>query len=157
MWRPNLPDIEDIEELRELPRVFPHFFVPQLSDKPQNPIMDTLTLTATNKALPPRPIPPSLPPELLILSADLEPVADYRTTSSLWTQAVTRTIGQRVCMLFSYRMCPLSPARTNYYHGIDCVRHIPLKRHQHPSSLSKTVSFLRLPDISQSLNYHFSL
>lgn len=59
-------------KFNELPPVLPHFFVPTLQDKPQNPILDNIKLSQKNreptKDYKPKPF---LPPELRVITDDL--------------------------------------------------------------------------------------
>jgi hypothetical protein len=56
--------------LEKLPRLAPHFFVPPLENKPQNPITDILKLEALNTNMPARSYEPLIPKELAVLSLD---------------------------------------------------------------------------------------
>lgn len=71
----------------ELQPIHPHFFVPRLSEKPQDPIMDTLKLRAHQRSTDRLSAPP-LPLELLAL-ADLmlPPIQDEDTPNLFWNRA----------------------------------------------------------------------
>jgi hypothetical protein len=64
----------------DLPPILPRFFVPHLTDRPQDPIMDTLKNSSRTP----------LPQELAIISAtpDLHPPP--RRTDNIWIEAMTR-------------------------------------------------------------------
>jgi hypothetical protein len=53
--------------LEELPRLAPHFFLPPLENKPQNPIMDILKPEALNTNMPARSYEPLISKELAVL------------------------------------------------------------------------------------------
>ena len=82
--------------LEHLPRLAPHFFLPPLENKPQNPIMENLKLEALNMNMPTRSYEPVLPKELTVLSLDASQimkqseVLSARAIEELWMQAVTR-------------------------------------------------------------------
>ncbi|KAF9526505.1 Spc98 family-domain-containing protein [Crepidotus variabilis] len=106
-WDPKA--IEDSPGvLQDLPRIMPHFFVPALEDKPQNPIMESLGLEKANTLLPerkPRSFalsddPSGLsvrvlkPPEIAIVEEDR--IAEVQ---ALWLGAVVRKSGVRNSLL----------------------------------------------------------
>ncbi|KAI0674988.1 Spc98 family-domain-containing protein [Trametes maxima] len=83
---------------RSLPELPPQFFIPRLSDKPQNPIMDTLRLI--RGAQPPKPAESMslrLPLELELLSEDVARFADERQVrlENLWQMAATEKHGRK--------------------------------------------------------------
>lgn len=104
MW----PDIWDIPEdlgtrfhdpLNELPCIVPSFFVPELENKPQNPIMDSLKLEKLNTNLPVRSLGVErLPDELAILTLpeDLEGSRSATAVEQLWMNALQRRKGAKV-------------------------------------------------------------
>ncbi|KAF8070027.1 gamma-tubulin complex, DGRIP91/SPC98 component protein [Lyophyllum atratum] len=94
-----------------LPPLPPHFFVPPLSDKPQNPIMDTLKQDAERYEKPPLPY---LPPELSLLVMD--PPAESRALGlsyDLWADALTRDLGIRNKALSWDRLRPSHPNKAS--------------------------------------------
>jgi hypothetical protein len=48
----RLPDLQNECVIEQLPPLNPRFFIPRLTDKPQNPIMDSLKLSQDLKRLP---------------------------------------------------------------------------------------------------------
>ncbi|KAJ7045832.1 gamma-tubulin complex, DGRIP91/SPC98 component protein [Mycena alexandri] len=84
---PTLNDeFDDLASQAVLPEFEPRFFVPQMLEKPQNPIMDTL------KLLPIAPVPPPirlapLPTELASLAFD-PPTRVPKLSDSIWTDAI---------------------------------------------------------------------
>ena len=93
--------------LEELPRLAPHFFVPALENKPQNPIMDILKLETLNTNMPARMYEPLIPKELAVLSLDTSHImkeleaSPTRAIEELWKQAATRKLGTKVGILNS--------------------------------------------------------
>jgi hypothetical protein len=91
--------------LEELPRLAPHFFVPPLENKPQNPIMDILKLEALNTNMPARNYERLIPEELAVLSLDTSQImkelegSPTRVIQELWMQAATRKLGTKVGVL----------------------------------------------------------
>ncbi|KAF8894369.1 gamma-tubulin complex, DGRIP91/SPC98 component protein [Gymnopilus junonius] len=84
--------------LDALPQITPHFFVPPLENKPQNPVMENLNLENMNMNMPPRIYhPPQLPRELIALTLDVTHVKGDETSSAsveeLWRNAATRQLG----------------------------------------------------------------
>ena len=100
-----LPEIMDVNDagptICAMPQLRPHFFVPRLEDKPQNPIMDTLRLWR-NRSRPQEwtqeKSSSALPPELRLLSEDVLQLEYARKNQmqTIWTQAVTRRHGTMV-------------------------------------------------------------
>ncbi|KAF9010717.1 gamma-tubulin complex, DGRIP91/SPC98 component protein [Cyathus striatus] len=93
MWHSDEP-LEEFEEtatLDELPELFPRFFVPPLEEKPQNPILEMLKLSATNQSLPPRPL---LPTERAgLASSQVESLSEVQPPTPvhvLWSELLTR-------------------------------------------------------------------
>ncbi|KAF5351850.1 hypothetical protein D9756_007722 [Leucocoprinus leucothites] len=94
LWfRLNNDDLANsVDELsfKELPPLLPHFFVPSLQDKPQNPIVERLGLPGKNRETKkdPTTVRTSLPPELHIITDDLVNVklgnADQQPEDSIW-------------------------------------------------------------------------
>ncbi|KAG5634756.1 hypothetical protein H0H81_000887 [Sphagnurus paluster] len=70
-----------------LPPLVPHFFVPPLTEKPQNPIMDTLKQEMEYKNRKPF---PSLPPELNLLTVDQTVEPHSNTGHNLWAEDEAR-------------------------------------------------------------------
>ena len=96
---PGLPDLDGLPaSLHELPvpELHPGFFIPRLTDKPQNPIMDTITLKQRTQesAYAPR----SLPVEVDALAEDMWAVAEarQRIESDLWQQVAEEKTSDRV-------------------------------------------------------------
>jgi len=113
MW-PTFDQLSDLSHeldfqkpLEDLPRLAPHFFVPPLENKPQNPIMDILKLEALNSNMPARSYKPLIPKELAVLSLDTSPLmkepqgSPTRAIQELWMQAATRKLGTKVGVLSS--------------------------------------------------------
>ncbi|GLB36953.1 putative spindle pole body component [Lyophyllum shimeji] len=92
----------------DLPPLPPHFFVPPLADKPQNPIMDTLKQEAEHRKRPPL---PRLPPELSLLVVD--PPKEPRPRYNLWSDALTRDFAIRNKALSWDRLRPSHPDRAS--------------------------------------------
>ena len=108
MW-PTFDQLSDFSHeldfqrpLEDLPRIAPHFFVPPLGNKPQNPIMDMLKLEALNTNMPARSYGPLIPKELEVLTLDASQIikelegSPTRTIQELWMQAATRKLGTKV-------------------------------------------------------------
>ncbi|TFK44260.1 gamma-tubulin complex, DGRIP91/SPC98 component protein [Crucibulum laeve] len=115
MWHYNLPELDDFEQKTSsngLPPLGPRFFVPPLVDKPQNPIMDSLKLTASNKSLPPR---PRLPLELLLIASDIERIPERvpKLANTLWTDAAARKVGFTNQTLSWDRLSPLHSSKAS--------------------------------------------
>ncbi|KJA27578.1 hypothetical protein HYPSUDRAFT_62653 [Hypholoma sublateritium FD-334 SS-4] len=84
--------------LVNLPQFLPHFSIPTLENKPQNPIMDTLKLEKMNAEMPKRHFQPELlPPELALLTLDTDRLAEEENSRTrieeLWNSAVHRKLG----------------------------------------------------------------
>ena len=77
----------------DLPPILPKFFVPHLTDKPQNPIMDTLKVSSKT-------LQPHLPPEVAIISSISDLSLPPRRKDNIWLEAMTRNSGIRVCLIF---------------------------------------------------------
>lgn len=108
MW-PTFDQLSDFSHgldfqrpLEDLPRLAPHFFVPPLENKPQNPIMDILKLEALNTNMPARSYEPLIPKELAVLSLDASQImkelegSPTKAIEELWMQAATRKLGTKV-------------------------------------------------------------
>ena len=106
-WLPPVSPLQDhvvtSKALDPLPVLNPHFFIPRLEDKPQNPIMDTLRIMQNR--LHDHPPPPTfvLPPELHALSEDTLLFAEKRRNAleSLWELAASRKSGFGVSSVFA--------------------------------------------------------
>lgn len=103
MWGPS--DFHDFnspykDPLESLPYFVPHFTVPALENKPQNPILDTLNLEHVNSRLPKRFFhPEQLPEELVLLTLDNHVVPEetlHTRTEKLWNNALHRELGVKV-------------------------------------------------------------
>ncbi|KII92345.1 hypothetical protein PLICRDRAFT_172448 [Plicaturopsis crispa FD-325 SS-3] len=83
----SLPALErygnDTLDVEPLPQVLPHFFVPRLVDKPQNPIMDGLRVATYRHAPMDSRV---LPQELVALTEGLREMSEPLDT--LWTDAI---------------------------------------------------------------------
>ncbi|KAG6838542.1 hypothetical protein C0991_000383, partial [Blastosporella zonata] len=93
--------------LLDLPPLPLRFFVPPLTDKPQNPIMDTLKQEQERQK---SSVLFKLPPELGILAMD--PPVEARPRNAvynLWTQALTANFGIRNKALSWDRLRPSHP------------------------------------------------
>lgn len=95
--------------MESLPPISPHFFVPRLCEKPQNPIMDTLKLSSTHSFTLSK---PALLPELSILVADtcghlLFP-RDTKSEDAIWTEAMLLPPQKSVAILLSSIFCVLT-------------------------------------------------
>ncbi|RPD78227.1 hypothetical protein L226DRAFT_558242 [Lentinus tigrinus ALCF2SS1-7] len=95
---PAVLDTGDTDPMiHALPELRPHFFIPRLEDKPQNPIMDTLRLWQNRSR--PQDVcmerTPTLPPELQLLSEDVLKFEQAKRSEleSIWTRAVSRRHG----------------------------------------------------------------
>ena len=99
---PNLPSLDDTHApatLHELPELHPGFFIPRLTDKPQNPIMDAISLlqrtrdTAHAKQI--------LPTEVEALAEDICAVAEarLRIENDLWQQVAQEKTSDRVSLV----------------------------------------------------------
>ena len=96
---PGLPSLDEAPvsmQDSELPELHPGFFIPRLTDKPQNPIMDTISLVqrARDSAYTPH----SLPVEVEALAEDMWAVAKarQRIESDLWQQVAQEKTSDRV-------------------------------------------------------------
>ncbi|KAH9935387.1 Spc98 family-domain-containing protein [Fomitopsis serialis] len=96
-----LPDLQGLEtsQLDTLPEIHPGFFVPRLTDKPQNPIMDTIQLMqrtrdSLNVTYP-------LPVEVEALAEDMWAVAEARrkVQNDIWQQAATEKSNSMHCLM----------------------------------------------------------
>ncbi|KAF5386245.1 hypothetical protein D9615_002656 [Tricholomella constricta] len=90
----------------ELPSLPPHFFVPPLSDKPQNPIMDTLKQEMEARKRPPLYY---LPQEIGLLVID----SLTQPSHNLWSDALTRNLGVRNKVLSWDRLRPSHPSQAS--------------------------------------------
>lgn len=90
----------------DLPQIVPHFFVPPLEDKPQNPILEALNLENINSNLPPRRFKPHLlPQELAALSLNVSEVNEQEPETKIeeiWKNALIRRRGVRVRFIFHF-------------------------------------------------------
>ncbi|KAI0042924.1 hypothetical protein FA95DRAFT_508656 [Auriscalpium vulgare] len=85
----------DLPKADDLPSVYPHFFIPKLSDSPQDPIMDTLKLPRRIQGLHGLSSTPVLPTELLAL-ADLCLLPALKDEPhALWERAATKRLGSQ--------------------------------------------------------------
>ncbi|KAK0476674.1 gamma-tubulin complex, DGRIP91/SPC98 component protein [Armillaria novae-zelandiae] len=108
-----LPPVEDEAFLQDtLPPVFPGFFIPRLSDKPQNPILDTLKRDHDDDAAIRT---QNLPPEVVIVAADFsalrlesEPLSN---DDSLWAKALIQVAGTATRALSWDNLRPLQSKR----------------------------------------------
>lgn len=94
---PGLPDLDGLPApLHGLPELHPGFFIPRLTDKPQNPIMDTITLIQRTQESAYAPHP--LPVEVEALAEDMWAVAQarQRVESDLWQQVAQEKTSDRV-------------------------------------------------------------
>jgi hypothetical protein len=103
----------------DLPPLLPHFFVPRLVDKPQDPIMDTLRGTVVVKKLLEERRFPALMEHMVSTTS---PQGDRH---SIWFDAATLNTGERV--KYDLLSC-LEPStyKTHYCrvrscHGTDCI------------------------------------
>jgi hypothetical protein len=103
-----LDDFAASTEAASLAPILPHFFVPPLADKPQNPIMDTIKLISTNRQKPA--YPQNLPHKLSLLALNqpdaTEPTRPKSPLRDMWLDAATRNIGIRVCVAFIWNCIP---------------------------------------------------
>ncbi|KAF5328834.1 hypothetical protein D9619_011684 [Psilocybe cf. subviscida] len=114
MWSDTWDISEDLgirfhDPLNELPRIAPSFFVPELENKPQNPIMDSLKLENLNTNLPLRALRvEKLPDELAILTLpeDLEDSRSPTAVEQLWVNALQRRKGAKNGILSWDRLRP---------------------------------------------------
>ncbi|RDB16899.1 Gamma-tubulin complex component 3 [Hypsizygus marmoreus] len=100
--------------ITDLPSIAPRFFVPPLPDKPQNPIMDTIRLASAHKDR--TSMLPILPPELNLLTLQREDEQLPRPRKAgynLWTDAITRNIGNRSKALSWDRLRPSHPTKAS--------------------------------------------
>ncbi len=83
--------------MRDLPQVLPHFFIPRLQEKPQDPIMDALRIERESEASR-----PELPPGLVNIA---EVKVQERSQDSpeeggtFWERAVKRGVRVQVCYI----------------------------------------------------------
>jgi hypothetical protein len=77
--------------MEDLPLILAHFFVPRLEDKPQNPIMDALTLSTDN-------IKAHMTRELPIVSTISDLPHPQKRADNIWCEAITHNSGTRVGM-----------------------------------------------------------
>ncbi|KAH9892864.1 Spc98 family-domain-containing protein [Cubamyces lactineus] len=89
----------DVAELTNqnirLPELRPQFFIPRLTERPQNPIMDTVRMMkepATSQSTQSICVHTPLPLELEVLSQDIAALAGHRQArlSDIWSQAITQ-------------------------------------------------------------------
>jgi hypothetical protein len=94
---PTLEDDMTSSTMDDLPKIGPRFFVPRLTEKPQDPIMDTLKLANSKEThMNTRPI----PLELAILTVDMDhPPSHPKNKNNIWTDAVTRNHASQVRIL----------------------------------------------------------
>lgn len=81
-----------------LPEFKPHFFVPPMLDKPQNPIMDTLKLHSPTVPVP-TPLRLGLPTELASLTFDIQPQGFSKPNDSIWADALKGGLARSVSSL----------------------------------------------------------
>ncbi|KAI0655958.1 Spc98 family-domain-containing protein [Cubamyces menziesii] len=93
------PFLEDVAEpaIRniKLPELRPQFFVPRLTERPQNPIMDTVRMTkepVTSQSAPSVSVRRPLPLELEVLSQDVAALTRVKQErlDDIWMQAITQ-------------------------------------------------------------------
>ena len=105
-----------------LPPILPKFFVPHLTDKPQNPIMDSLKQHPKTH----------LPPEVAIISAISDLPQPPRRTNNLWLEAISRNSGVRVGLIFlNLSLSDPMVNRAKHSPGINCD-HLMLPFHHLP-------------------------
>ena len=126
-------DIKLSPGLDSLSRIMPHFFVPTLEDKPQNPIMENLKLESMNTTMAPRAFRPvRLPQELMTLAMDIAPLGGTQSYSQsveeMWRNAVVRKRGVKASMVSLLGMSvKVGCYRVVYCLGTDCVNHISMR------------------------------
>lgn len=145
-----IPLMENIEldnavhtTMDHLPPILPKFFVPRLTDRPQNPIMDTLRLASET-------LQSQLSPELTIISAISDFPRPPRRIHNLWLEAMTCNSSIRVCLIFLNLglFDTMVTTRAKHCRGIDCD-HLMLLFHLQPAFfLNKKVWCSRPRDIS---------
>lgn len=133
-----------------LPELPPRFFIPRLDDKPQNPIMDTLRILQKNShsTFNSAPPPPTLPPELVLLSGDLLKVAQARQSNleDIWQSALLHRHGHTVSNFYSHAATCYkyvdTLARIMSFHGMRSAhpltrtRILPLSSRNSPQTVS---------------------
>jgi len=149
---PLVTDLSDRpSDLQELPSLQPSFFVPVLSEKPQDPILDTLKREKPDV----HPVHVGyLPPELALF---LEPPSPpLRLNESIWIEAIQKhSIMGRVCALFLLAILPFNGNRSRVVScpGMLCG-HPDFSRHRLEAFfLNRIVLYSLLPGTSGSVPY----
>jgi hypothetical protein len=139
----------DNTPMDRLSPILPKFFVPRLTDKPQNPILDTVKESAVKES-PSMRVHRELPRELTDIFATSDISSLPRRTSNLWLEAMARNFDIKVCSIFFLLLCLFNAmSRAKFFLGIDSV-HLTQKSHlQLVFCPNKEVWYLRQLDISK--------
>lgn len=89
-------DIDPIEYKDELTPVLPHFFIPRLQEKPQDPIMDALWIA--RESGPSQPVtPPELVDVLQVKVQDCSNGSPEEEGTLFWEHVAKREVRIQVC------------------------------------------------------------